>query len=39
MLGLEHSKRWIKPVQISKAVRSIEELSSILVLMRRNNVE
>ena len=39
MLGLEHSKRWIKPVQISKAVSSIEELSCILVLMRRDNVQ
>ena len=39
MLNLKHSKRWIKPVQISKAVSSIEELSSVLILMRRDNVE
>ena len=39
MLNLKHGKRWIKPVQISKAVSSIEELSSVLVLMRRDNVE
>ena len=39
MLNLKHDKRWVKPVQISKAVNSIEELSSILILMRRDNVE
>ena len=39
MLSLKHSKRWIKPAQISKAVSSIEELSSVLILMRRDNVE
>ena len=38
-LNLEHCKRWIKPVQISKAVSSIKELSSILILTRRDNVE
>ena len=38
-LNLEHGKRWIKPVQIFKTVSSIEELSSILILMRRDNVE
>ena len=39
MLNLKHCKRWIKPVQISKAVSSIEELSSVLILMRRDNIE
>ena len=39
MLGLKHSKRQIKPVQIAKAVSSVEELSSVLILMRRDNVE
>ena len=39
MLNLKHGKRWIKPVQISKAVSSIGELSSVLILMRRDNVE
>ena len=39
MLNLKHSNRWIKPVQISKAVNSIEKLSSVLTLMRRANVE
>ena len=39
MLGSKHGKRWIKPVQIAKAVSSIEELSSVLILMRRNNIE
>ena len=39
MLSLEHSKRWIKPVQISKAVSSIEELNSVLILTRRDSVE
>ena len=38
-LNLKHSKRWIKPAQISKAVSSIKELSSILILMRRDNIE
>ena len=38
-LNLKHSKRWIKPVQIFKTVSSIEELSSILILMRWDNVE
>ena len=39
ILNLKHSKRWIKSVQISKAVSSIEEFSSVLILMRRDNVE
>ena len=39
MLNLKHTKGWIKPVQISKAANSIEELSSVLILMRRDNVE
>ena len=39
MLNLKHSKRWIKPAQIFKAVSSIEELSSVLILTRRDNVE
>ena len=39
MLNLKHSKRWIKPAQIPKAVRPIEELSSVLILMRRDNAE
>ena len=38
-LNSKHSKRWIKPVQIFKTVSSIEELSSILILMRWDNVE
>ena len=38
-LSLEHGKRWIKPVQIFEAVSSIEELSSILILTRWDNVE
>ena len=38
-LNLKHSKRWIKPVQIPKAVSSIEELSSVFILTRRDNVE
>ena len=38
-LNLKHSKRWIEPVQIFKTVSSIEELSSILILTRRDNVE
>ena len=38
-LNLKHSKRWIKPAQISKAVSSIKELSSVLILTRRDNVE
>ena len=38
-LDLKHSKGWIKPVQIFKAVSSIEELSSILILTRWDNVE
>ena len=38
-LNLEHGKRWIKPVQIFKTVSSIEELGSILILTRRDNVE
>ena len=39
MLNLKHSKRWIEPVQISEAVSSIEELSPVLILMRRDNIE
>ena len=39
VLNLEHCKSWIKPVQISKTVSSIEELCSILILTRRDNVE
>ena len=38
-LNLKHSKRWIKPAQISKAVSSIKELSYVLILTRRDNVE
>ena len=38
-LNLKHSKRWIEPVQIFKTVSSIEELGSILILTRRDNVE
>ena len=38
-LNSKHSKRWIKPVQIFKTVSSIEELDSILILTRRDNVE
>ena len=38
-LNLKHSERWIKPVQIFETVSSIEELSSILILTRRDNVE
>ena len=38
-LNLKHSKRWIKPVQIFKTVSSIEELGSILILTRWDNVE
>ena len=38
-VNLKHSERWIKPVQISKAVSSIEKLSSVFILMRRDNVE
>ena len=37
--NLKHSKRWIKSVQISKTVSSVEEFSSVLILMRRDNVE
>ena len=39
MLNLKHRKRWIKPVQIFKAVSPIEELSFVLILTRRDNVE
>ena len=39
MLNLKHSKRRIKSVQISKTLGSIEELSSVFILMRRDNVE
>ena len=39
MSNLKHGKRWIRPVQISKAVSSIEELSSVLILSRRDNIE
>ena len=39
MLNLKHSKRWIKSVQISKTVSSVEEFSPVLILMRRDNVE
>ena len=39
MLSLKHRKRWIKPVQILKALNSIEKLSSVLIIMRRDNVE
>ena len=38
-VNLKYDKRWIEPVQISKAVSSIEELSSVLILMRSDNVE
>ena len=39
ILNLKHCKRWINPVQISKAVGSVEELSSVLIIMRRDNIE
>ena len=39
VLNLKCGKRWIKPAQISKAVSSIKELSSVLILTRRDNVE
>ena len=39
MLNLKHSKRWIKSVQISKTVSSVEEFGPVLILMRRDNVE
>ena len=39
ILNLKHRKRWIDPVQISKAVSSVEELSSVLILTRRDNIE
>ena len=39
ILNLKHCKRWINPVQISKAMSSVEELSSVLIIMRRDNVE
>ena len=39
MLNLKHGKRWIKPIQISKTLGSIEELSSVFILTRRDNVE
>ena len=39
VLNLKCGKRWIKPVQIFKTVSSIEELCSILILTRRDNVE
>ena len=36
---LKHCKRWINPVQISKAMGSVEEVSSVLIIMRRDNIE
>ena len=39
ILNLKHCKRWIDPVQISKAVSSVEKLSSVLIIVRRNNIE
>ena len=39
MLNLKDSERWIKPFQISKVVSSVEELSSVLILMRRDNIK
>ena len=38
-LNSKRGKRWIKPIQIFKAVSSIEELHSVLILTRRDNVE
>ena len=39
ILNLKHCKRWIDPVQISKAMGSVEELSSVLIITRRDNIE
>ena len=39
ILNSKHSKRWINSVQISKAVSSVEKLSSVLIIMRGNNIE
>ena len=39
MLNLKHSKGWICSVQISKAARSVEKLNSVLIIMRRDNIE
>ena len=39
MLNLKHSKRWINSVQISKATGSVEKLSSVLIIMRMDNIE
>ena len=39
MFNLKQSKRQIKAVQISKAVSPIEELSSVLILIRTDNIE
>ena len=39
MLNLKNSKRWINSAQISKAVSSVEKLSSVLIIMRRDNIE
>ena len=39
ILNLKHCKRWINPVQISKAMGSVEELRSVLIITRRDNIE
>ena len=39
ILNLKHCKRWIDPVQISKAMGSVEELSSVLIITRRDDIE
>ena len=38
-LDSRHSKRRIESVQIFKTVSSVEELCSVLILTRRDNVE
>ena len=39
ILNLEHSKRWINSVQISKAMGSVEKFSSVLIIMKRDKIE
>ena len=39
ILNLKHCKTWINPVQISKAMGSVEELSSVLITMRRDSIK
>ena len=39
ILDLKHSKRWINSIQISKAMGSVEKLSSILIIMGRDNIK